>query len=417
MSQPWNRSHRHRGVRTAFVIAGSTVLATVFACSSSDSLVVFGGGTSDDAGTTAPGFIETDASDGGSSSNGDSGLIEAPQLCAATECPAPFATCDSFGAIPEYACSTNTSNDVDNCGSCGKKCLAGAPNLFFERACVNGTCQPFCQQGHSDCNGIPDDGCESDPLTDSNNCGICGNACPSGVACVEGKCGCPPGQTACDGVCVETAYDDNNCGACGTRCADNQPDAGPLPPHMFYGCDQGACTVPKCVHDDDHFYADCDGDKNVPTGNGCEVDLKEPDANNCGKCGNKCTDSQQCFETSDTGMDCQCKGAGKVVCPGQYSSPPSCASLDDDPMNCGSCGYVCPTIDGADIACVHGRCSYTCQPNQADCNGRSNDGCEVSLDKDPRNCGGCGIACDVANGQPCVGGRCVTRDCDAGPVK
>jgi hypothetical protein len=47
---------------------------------------------------------------------------------------------------------------------------------------------------------------------------------------------CAAGQTACAGVCVDTATDPLNCGSCGTRCQLNAI------------CDQGqcACVVPAC---------------------------------------------------------------------------------------------------------------------------------------------------------------------------
>lgn len=397
--------------RIALVALGTIlVLGTAFACSSNDDFVTFGGGATDDGGV-GPSFTAPDS--------GEAGTTPAPAveagLCITSECPAPYASCLTYaGVLPSYACETDTSNDVLNCGACGHQCPGGADSFHFKAGCVGGQCQPFCREGYTDCNGLPDDGCESEPKTDPANCGICGNACPAGVACIEGRCGCPPGMTDCGGACVDLANDDGSCGACALKCVDHQPaDAGTVPPHMFYGCKQGQCTDLRCSHSNNDFWADCNGSIHP---DGCEVNLAKPNRDNCGACGNTCDPTQQCFSSSDTGMDCQCKG-GKFLCPAGEYSPPECADLENDPRNCGSCGYVCPTVDGADITCSHGRCSFECKPGTADCNGRSDDGCEVDLGKDPRSCGTCGTTCDVARGQPCVGGQCVTVDCDAGPVK
>lgn len=413
MHKPWGSGHDdvRRSLRVWLVTIGTLLaLGTAFACSSEGEVVTFGGGATDDGGG-APSFVTPDAGEGGTGST----PIVAPEagLCIDSECPAPFASCQTYsGTLPTYACGTDTSTDVDNCGSCGNQCPRGSDAFHFKRGCVSGQCQPFCQSGYVDCNGIPDDGCESEPKTDAANCGICGNACPAGVACIDGKCGCPPGMTNCDGECVDLKSDDGNCGACARKCVDNQPeDAGAPPPHMFYGCKQSQCTDLRCATD--RFWADCNGSIHP---DGCEVDLEKPNMNHCGQCGNACDPGQKCFSSSDTGMDCQCKG-GKTLCPAAGWNPEACADLENDPRNCGSCGYICPTIDGADITCSKGRCDYECKPGMADCNGRPVDGCEVDLGKDPRNCGACGTSCGVADGQPCVGGQCVTKDCDAGPVR
>jgi len=406
VKHPLGTRHDLRRSVALFALTAAS-LTTVFACSSRDEVLMFGAGTND-SGAPPPSFVEPDAASG---ATGDGGRLEPESLmCMTTECPPPFATCPSFGALPNYACSTDLSSDPANCGACGNTCGAGASAHHFKAGCTNGVCQPLCEAGYSDCNGIPDDGCESNPKTDPNNCGICGNQCPDGVACIGGTCGCPPGMTECNGTCVDLTSDDANCGTCGFACADHQPeDAGTVPPHMFHGCWEGQCKDLRCYRDSKVFWADCN--QNVDA-DGCEVDLKKPNSEHCGQCGNQCAPGQQCFSTSDTGMDCQCKGS-KHLCPAT-SGTGSCVDLDDDTKNCGSCGYVCPTITNADPACSQGRCGYICRPGFADCNGRSSDGCEVDLNSDPRNCGSCGNACDVGAGQPCAGGKCATTECDAG---
>src|SRR5687768_1746825 len=66
-----------------------------------------------------------------------------------------------------------------------------------------------CAAGESVCGGV----C-SNPMTDRDNCGRCGNSCGDGMVCTSGTCveGCPGGQASCGGVCVDTQTDEMNCG-------------------------------------------------------------------------------------------------------------------------------------------------------------------------------------------------------------
>lgn len=412
------RRHRPSGsrpLRLAAVLVVTGALGTVFACAdSSDSFVTVGAGETGQDAALPPSFVPSDAGADSAPLDGalSDSVVTAP-MCVSTECPAPFATCAGFGGeLPTYACSTNLSNDIWNCGACNHQCGGDTPAYHLQMGCADGECQAFCKKGYSDCNGITDDGCESDPLSDSNNCGVCGNKCAAGVACIEGTCGCPPGLTNCNGTCVDLATDDGNCGACGTACFDNQPDGGePVPAHMYYGCRNRQCTDLRCVHTQSEFWEDCNHD--VPT-DGCEINLASPSTDNCGKCGNRCDPGQKCFDTEKTGVACQCQG-GQTLCPAiPPYFPEHCADVENDPQNCGSCGYGCPYVTGAVATCSHGVCGYVCTGGTADCNNRADDGCETDLNRDPANCGACGAACAVAEGQPCVAGRCATRECDAG---
>jgi hypothetical protein len=47
----------------------------------------------------------------------------------------------------------------------------------------------------------------------------------------------------------------------------------------------------------------------------------------------------------------------------------------------------------------------TCSPNRANCDGNSDNGCEINLLTDNNNCGACGIVC--GGGMSCVSGSCV----------
>ena len=100
-----------------------------------------------------------------------------------------------------------------------------------------------------------------DPL----NCGLCGQVCESGQACVDGVCGCAPGLTLCVGACVDTAGDPAHCGGCGVACTGGQ------------FCQNSVCACPAgqqlCA-------AQC-------------ADTAT-DASNCGSCGTVCSAGQSC---------------------------------------------------------------------------------------------------------------------------
>ncbi|AGB02732.1 zinc-ribbon domain-containing protein [Methanoregula formicica] len=74
----------------------------------------------------------------------------------------------------------------------------------------------------------------TDTLTDSSNCGYCGNACPRGQACVNGHCmlDCPAGKTACVEGCFNLETDPDHCGICSNNCP-----AGLV-------CSKGQCAPP-----------------------------------------------------------------------------------------------------------------------------------------------------------------------------
>lgn len=336
-------------------------------------------------------------------------------LCIATECPAPFATCRSPSGT-SYKCGVDLSQDDANCGACGVGCPAFDALNMVSR-CVAGACALECVNRGVDtqwrnCNGLVDDGCESDVFTDAKNCGTCGNACPGGEACIDGKCGCPPGRTACSGRCVDLTSDDTNCGGCDVVCdAPDEGCAAGEPPNTYYGCREGSCLRLKCVG----VAADCDGDLKAKgcASNGCEVGNLLKDPKNCGGCGVVCKAGEDCVDEGN-GPECAvpCSRYGRSKC------GTGCIDLQNDVAQCGSCGNVCDVPGpNATRTCSKGICVYGCAEGFADCNGDPSDGCETDVRAHPANCGACGVQCDLAAGQPCVAGQCLVIECKPGQTR
>ena len=280
---------------------------------------------------------------------------------------------------------------------------------FF--TCNEGMCALDCESVLlKNCDGIVDNGCESSVL-DNQHCGACGVACADGLNCnyqddsrSEIGCGCPPGKLECAGGCRDLSADDRNCGTCGNACDLTE---APEYPNMYYGCLSNECGKLKCGGG----FANCDGKLD----NGCETSILSDD--NCGGCGTKCPAGEKCAMDDRDRPMCMC-GPGLTFCQeGEVNGLPQgyCADLRTSPDDCGACGVSCKAAGGGKnqaAVCDYGKCVVACIDGAADCNGAASDGCEIDTWRDPRNCGGCGITCDLTLGQACVAGTCVVEPCD-----
>ena len=289
----------------------------------------------------------------------------------------------------------NTTNDVLNCGACGRTCPAYS---YAATVCSGGTCTMGpCMAGRANCNQSDLDGCETDTETDPNNCGGCGVSCGriagGTIACVAGKCvsTCNLGWTDCngdlkDGCEVDTTGDPDHCGGCATVCT--------APPNASPACDSGKCSF-RCKL---HFF-DCDGEAK----NGCELDATA-DPLNCGHCGNVCP------LLPNAAPACQAALCGIGACTQGYSDCDrkpgnGCETqVETDVINCGACGNLCAGINGG-ANCANGLCTLTCNSGFDNCNNKNHDGCEVNLKNDANNCGACGNICPV-NAPNCSSGVC-----------
>jgi hypothetical protein len=152
--------------------------------------------------------------------------------CKIAACNAGYASCDG---LVESGCEAALASDVNNCGSCGNKCPS-FPNA--EARCIASSCTT-CNNATGECNA---QGMCATDLRSASNCGSCGKVCPStpnGVAaCSNGSCTviCNDGFLDCgDGVCTDSRTDRFNCGTCGKVCTY---------PGQLIPCVNGQCATP-----------------------------------------------------------------------------------------------------------------------------------------------------------------------------
>lgn len=151
------------------------------------------------------------------------------QACAAEEFCDPRTLACAEGVCVAEA-STCAGTVATSCDAYGTSYAVGGTDCddLPGQTCVEGSC--VCQPGLANCNGLVDDGCETDIATDFENCMTCGATCSSlnlvDVSCDGGCRGqCVAGFADCnddkqrDGCEVELATSAEHCGACGSACS------------------------------------------------------------------------------------------------------------------------------------------------------------------------------------------------------
>ncbi len=98
-------------------------------------------------------------------------------------CATGTADCDGN---PQNGCETKIDSDAEHCGTCKNAC-PGGPGAT--PVCTLSTCSLACATDTADCDKSPQNGCEIDSLNDPKNCGGCNNDC-MGATCVQGACAC-----------------------------------------------------------------------------------------------------------------------------------------------------------------------------------------------------------------------------------
>ncbi len=295
-------------------------------------------------------------------------------------------------------CSAPTPVCDPSTGQC-VPCLAGDDQCPQGSYCAGGdggaawSCAPGCKSD-GDCAGGSDGGGEMaccnhacvDVGSDATNCGQCDATCAAGQSC-------------CTGQCADITNDVANCGACGQPC--------PAGMNATITCASGQCALTGCAPG----FADC----NMDPKDGCESQSVSDPAN-CGSCGNYCNVANGTGGCQAGSCIVQSCFAGFADCDHQPGD--GCeAAITSDPMNCGGCGRPCLGDENATPGCFGGMCTIAqCNPGFGDCNVNPNDGCEIDLQSDPRNCGMCRNVCvPAANAAvDCQAGQCAITGCTGG---
>jgi hypothetical protein len=313
----------------------------------------------------------------------------APIDVASPDVPSPDAAspdaapADVICASGQTGCAgtcVDTRVDARNCGTCGTACPSG-------QACMAGRCSPTCEGARVTCAVGTGMAC-FDLQTDANHCGTCETLCPTGQVCAGGRCGCATGERLCGASCVDTATDNGHCGGCGRACPSGQL------------CTAGACACPAGA---------------VLCGGACTA--TDADTANCGACGNRCPSGQFCTR-GRCSVTCD---APRTVCGSGASL--ACADTRTDPARCGGCDTACPARANAATTCASGACGFACDAGHGDCDGNPSNGCEADTRASASNCGACGRACAPPPNAAaaCAAGVCGFvcnpgfADCDGNP--
>jgi hypothetical protein len=245
-----------------------------------------------------------------------------------------------------------------------------------------------------------DEGCRAGGAT--LYCDVTTRAC---VACLRNE-HCPLGLLCQMNACRPGCEPDRGCGAGQTCCDRTCVDPANNPMHCG-GCGMtcasaphgtATCTSGRCLRQCDDGFADC----NMRADDGCETDTRTS-TDHCGACG------AACAMRSHASVACAMR-ACTMTCDDGFAD---CNTRTDDGCeadtrtsmtDCGRCGMACAPGANESARCATGTCQRSCNMGFGDCNTRTDDGCEVNLSNSVMHCGACGRACAAA--EECVAGVC-----------
>jgi hypothetical protein len=336
------------------------------------------------------------------------GTVCSEQECLAPTCPvgASGGHC-AFGVSVTGTCCNgvcaDTTQDPDNCGTCGTTCASGVcySSLGMPAQCLPGEDAGSCTGPDNPFGCAPGTTCLAGNCVTSSGCnGPFGN-CQAGDGNIGACC-----QEFIASICSDLTSDAQNCGGCGVQCPSGQT------------CADGLCSgdVSPCGSGRRGAFCDLDAGTSLLccAGGGC-ADV-ETDSANCGYCGYSCQPGLSCLQGQCLATSCTTTTAGEACVQGDGGlggcCGTSCLDLGIDPDNCGGCGVKCASVE----SCVQGACVVPqCTPAHqgAPCDLDAGGGylivgscCAsacVNTQSDPDNCGLCGSSCGDAG---CNNGSC-----------
>jgi hypothetical protein len=315
--------------------------------------------------------------------------------------PPPDVTADAPCRTRCGGFCTDPDTDPENCGACGNDCTL-RPGVDISRVrCVAGRCDftGACLPGRANCSGVADDGCEA-MVNTATRCGSCTTMCSAAAPTCMAMAGAPGGFGCSSGCSVMGQA------RCAGTCVDIMTDArncgacGTVCPAIGGAA---ACVAGRCSITCPAGTGDCDGN----TANGCETSTRS-NLMNCGMCGNACpagpAGATPFCSVGVCNISCT---AGNGNC--DMNAANGCETdLRTSAMNCGACGNACATGPGGASTCVAGSCQVTCNPGFGNCNFSVVDGCEADLNTNPLHCGACNRRCAAATNATaaCAAGSC-----------
>ncbi|MCH2109431.1 MAG: hypothetical protein MK135_08875, partial [Polyangiaceae bacterium] len=362
----------------------------------------------DDSNASVGGSPNNPGNSGGSSSTGGSGSSGGSGS-------------GSGGSNPIADHCTNREKDADeadvdcgglDCEPCSIDSSCQKDSDCVNQSCTQGRCQdPSCtDQVKNDTETDVDCGGNCPRCADEKVC-LGDDDCVSGI-CSSGRCAIP----TCDDRRKNGSESDVDCGGSCSPCevgrgcefdSDCIQPEDPAPGTV-------ACVEQACVIACPMGRGDC----NASASDGCEVDLNTA-VGNCGVCGQACEPANAAGQCSQgvCGIDFGGEGCstGFFDCDGQPEN--GCeVNIETDSSNCGGCGEACSDANGQP-SCSGGSCSISCNSGFTDCDSdaRSN-GCEIATGVDVLNCGSCGRVCTATNPQEiafCLDGDCGFTACSS----
>lgn len=309
---------------------------------------------------------------------------------------------------------------------CGGKECAPCSLSRAKAACAGGSCAiESCHAGYADCDGKPENGCETD-LSMPQHCGTCNSVCaPAAPLCAPsgGTFTCTTGCTAeaptlCGNQCVDVTNSATHCGSCTNVC--------PAVPNGESKCAQSTCTF-TCGKGFHACGANCASDTSPLTCGSLCAPCPAPingvatcAGGTCGftcnkgfhKCGAQCVSDSDpatcggsctpCAIVGNAISTCDGKKCGFECSAGYHACGILCAS-NDAVATCGTSCSPCPVPANATSTCSEGACGFACKSGFGNCDTNNANGCESTFATDPLNCGACGQSC---NGSACRNGVC-----------